>query len=144
MKNIDERRIVPASTVAIVAFSVLVLFELTFFSGAIEMKASTVKKVAPWFHGTFLRMMGEDSNGQATSVVPKAAAETPKEASGVATVAGFAPEELAVEIKVDELPASDVLIEPTVPREQAPAPIVPVTTPAEKSKPRVNDDVPVG
>ena len=147
MKPLGTRRIVPVSAITIVAFSVLGVFELIVISGGLQLKASTVKKVAPWFHGTFIRLVGEHPDTRPEWSVAKRQAEEvtakPDSASAMATVAGFSPGELSVEIEGADKPPEQPVMEPTQQQEE-PSPgdpdKVPNTTPAEV----VDDDEPVG
>jgi hypothetical protein len=131
MNEVESRRVVPMAQITVICTVLLALFELYFISTAYELKASTVKKVAPWVYEPYRKMMGEHPSTQ-----PKAArapaSNTPDSApSGVATVAGFKPEELTITIEDAKMPVPEV----------EPAPVIPVSTP--KMEP-VDENEPVG
>ena len=142
MKQINTRRIVPASIMAVVAFSILGLVQLFIVAGGFEIPASTVRKIAPFAYEPYRKLVGEhpstrpdwlDAGGEAKT----SGNDSP---SAMATVAGFRPEELAVKIEgVEEKP---VILEPSVPVEKPVGAEQPVAEP-EKRTP-VDDDVPVG
>lgn len=138
MNEVESRRIIPISRITIGFVLILAVFQVIMLCGMFELKSSTVKKTAPWFHNTFLKLVGEHPS---TRPVAATEAEVPQEkkdsSSAIATVAGFKPEELAVTIEDIENP----IIEPTAPVEDAQT-VIPVSQP-EKPAP-VDEDVPVG
>ena len=134
MKSLEPRRIVPISVVTLAAFSFLCVFELFVMVGGVEVRASTVKNVAPWLHGPFLRLVGEHPDSRPDWAVGQGTVEENPagEPSGIVTVAGFTPDELSVKIE------TGAVIEPTVPQEE------PATAPTNKPAKPMDDDIPVG
>ena len=145
MNSLESRRIVPVSAITIAAFSVLGVSQLAVICGGLELEASTVKKVAPWFHGTFTRLVGEHPDTRPTWSVSqkKQEPEQPASSSAMATVAGFSPQELSIEIEGAEPPPEKALIEPTTPQAE-PAPADPGTVPDAQPAEVFDDDEPVG
>lgn len=140
MNSLEPRRIVPISVVTLAAFSFLCVLELFVMVGGIEVRASTVKNVAPWLHGSFVKLVGEHPDTRPDWAAGQGAVEEDpvgEPSSGIVTVAGFTPDELSVKIE------TGTVIEPTVPQEE-PATVVPVVAPTNKSAKPVDDDIPVG
>ena len=59
MKNKESRRIVPVSAFVLVLLVILVVCEALVIGGSLEVKASSIAKVAPWAYEPFLRLVGE-------------------------------------------------------------------------------------
>jgi len=59
MSKKESRRRVPVSAIAIAVFVLLVVFEVLVIGGALEIKSSTVARIAPWAYEPFLRLVGE-------------------------------------------------------------------------------------
>ncbi len=134
MNEVESRRIIPISRITIGFVVILALFQVFMLSGIYELKSSTVKKKAPWFYSTFLKLVGEHP-----STRPPAEAVTPEQSgsSGIATVAGFNPEELSVTIEGTGEPLPGVAVP-----EEKPKTVIPVSQP-EKPAP-VDENIPVG
>jgi hypothetical protein len=98
-----SRRIVPVSVAATVCFVLLATFELMVFGGVFQVKASVVRQVAPWAYEPFLKLTGEHPETNPALLQNEAPDETKKgvSASSMATVAGFRPEELSIELDTD-------------------------------------------
>ncbi|MDF7799903.1 hypothetical protein P4C99_10525 [Pontiellaceae bacterium B1224] len=114
---------------------ILVLFQTIMLSGLYELKSSTVRKSAPWFYPTFLKLVGEYPSAR-LAAAPQGA-ESAEEKSGpsaMATVAGFKPEEFDITIENVESP----ILEPA---EEA-ATVIPVSQPEEPEP--VDENIPVG
>jgi len=56
MSKKESRRRVPVSAIAIAVFVLLVVFEVLVIGGALEIKSSTVARIAPWAYEPFLRL----------------------------------------------------------------------------------------
>lgn len=136
MNNVESRRIVPIARITIGLVVILALYQAVMLSGLYEVKASTVKKTAPWFYSTFRKWVGEDPSTRPVVVEP---AEEPEEkgASAMATVAGFKPEELDITIEDVENPSQET----SAPVEEA-ATVIPVSEPEEPAP--VDENIPVG
>ncbi len=70
MKNRESRRIVPISIVTAVVFVLVVAFELLVIGGAVDVKASTIARLAPWAYEPFLKLVGEHPDSKVHSSVP--------------------------------------------------------------------------
>lgn len=122
----------------IVCLAVFGVFQLFFITEVFDVKSSTMRRVAPWFHDSFLRIVGEHpSNRPAISEQTDPESEV-STASGMATVAGFNPEELEVTLDNMENP----VMEETAPAEQKNA-VIPVSQPEKPDEP-VDENIPVG
>ncbi|WP_372807051.1 hypothetical protein [Pontiella sp.] len=137
MKEINPKRIVPVSTVTVVLFSLLGIFELFVLFGGLEVKASTVKRFAPWLHGPYTRMVGEhpstrpDWEDQQLET-PEAEAET-----AAASIGGFRPDELDVQLEAAKQAEPETKIE-------EPSAAIPVSIPTDQKEEPVDEDIPVG
>lgn len=136
MNNVESRRIVPIARITAGLVVLLVLFEAIMLSGLYEVKASTVKKTAPWFYTTFLKWVGEHPSTRPV-VVEQAVVPEEKGASAMATVAGFKPEELDITIEDIENPSQET----SAPVEE-PGTVIPVSEPEEPAP--VDENIPVG
>lgn len=138
MKPVNSRRIVPIAVVTIILFFLMIVFQVFVIAGGYELEASTVKKVAPWAYIPFIKLVGEHPDTR-----PEWATEqetkTKEEKQDVITFAGFRPESIPVTIDVDPLPATNVVLESTVPVEE-PQRAVTNDLPVSKSE----EVVPVG
>ncbi|MDF7806103.1 hypothetical protein P4E94_01555 [Pontiellaceae bacterium B12219] len=135
MNKSETRRIVPISTLTLICVVVLALFQMVFLFGVYEIKTTTVKSAAPWFYWTFRKMVGETTaNRQRMAAAVSGQEQT---SPSLATVAGFKPEELSVQIENIENPppATNVLIE------TAPAAVIPVSEPEKEP---ADENEPVG
>jgi len=99
MSKKESRRRVPVSAIAIAVFVLLVVFEVLVIGGALEIKSSTVARIAPWAYEPFLRLVGEhpESDTMKESAQDRTAqgGDTP---SGMAAVAGFNPDGLIIDL----------------------------------------------
>ncbi|MBN2685043.1 MAG: hypothetical protein JXR40_07175 [Pontiellaceae bacterium] len=59
MKNGETRRIIPESIAAWAVLSILFIFELSVLFGGLEIKGTTVARVAPWAYSLYSRLVGE-------------------------------------------------------------------------------------
>jgi len=108
-------------------------------TGGVEIKASTVKRVAPFAYEPFLKLMGEHPSMISSRMAAKKnVSAEPESDSGVATIAGFRPEELSV--KIDGVDSA--VLEPVVPVKEKTPVEKPEPPPQEKQK--IDEDVPVG
>mgnify|MGYP001827728750 CR=1 FL=1 len=139
MKDQSARRIIPASVIATSAFTVLALVQVFFIVGGMEIKASAIKRIAPFAYEPFLKMVGEHPSSRPDKPLEgeQKAVKPNSSSSAMATVAGFSPEELAVTIEDADTP----ILEPSVPVEKL-APMKESIEPAKKEP--VDKDVPVG
>jgi len=99
MRKKESRRRVPVSAMAIIVFAVLVVLEMLLLAGALEIRSSTVARIAPWAYEPFLKLVGEhpESDTMKESAFDRTAggADMP---SGMAAVAGFNPEGLIIDL----------------------------------------------
>jgi hypothetical protein len=127
MSNKESRRIVPVSAFAIAAFAVLVVFEVLVIGGVLELKASTVARIAPWAYEPFLRLVGEHPESAMLRETNRSREETrTNKASGISSVAGFNPDALTL-----ELDAEAATGEPSEPEQALSTEQQPVTNPDE-------------
>ena len=144
MDKQETRRINPIAHVTLVAVAVLVVFECLVICGAVELKAQTVAKYAPWAYEPFLRLVGEHPESP-----PRwASVEEPEEKDAVeATVAGVTglePSAIPVLIETNEsVLATNLILEATVPMEVESEP-VPVAAPTNRPADKPQEIVPVG
>ena len=145
MSKKESRRIVPLSAVAIAAFIMLVVFEVLIIGGVVGVKASAVARIAPWAYEPFLRLVGEHPE----SATSKESAGNQKEdetnrSSGLASVAGFNPDALVIELDVPPEEGGDVVPEAIRP-DGGLSNAVPTGSSITNSVPeRLEDVVPVG
>jgi len=135
----QTRRISRIANVTAVAVVALVLFEVVMISGAIELKAQTVAKYAPWAYEPFLRLVGE--HPESPPHVAVIAEEEPEETDPVLNVApdqtGLMLDIPVVAVETNVVLDSSVPVEPT-PEEEALD--VPTNAPVEE----VEEVLPVG
>lgn len=145
MKDLETRRIVPMSVLAIVVFIVLGVFELLIIGGVLELNAATVKRVAPWAYEPFLKLVGEHPDLNMEAAAPQEEGKGRSgEISAIGSVAGFGTEEISVGVDTNFTKPVDVPLEPvTVPSESTEevAPVGPSTNPPQV---KPEDVVPVG
>jgi hypothetical protein len=133
MKKAETRRVVPISTITLICIVVLSLFQMVFLFGAYEIKTTTVKSSAPWFYWTFRRLVGETAANRRSLAI----AGTEEPSTDFATVAGFKPEELSIQIEDVENP----VLETKAPDEGAPDTVIPASQPEAEP---VDENEPVG
>ena len=115
MSKKESRRIVPLAVVAIAGFVVLVAFEVLIIGGAVGIKSSTVARIAPWAYEPFLRLVGEHPESAALrGSVGDQKEEGTGVPSGMASVAGFNPDALVIELDVQPEEGGDVVPEAVV------------------------------
>jgi hypothetical protein len=145
MSKKESRRIVPVSTLAIAAFALLVVFEGLVIGGVFEVKASTVARIAPWAYEPFLRLVGEHPESKTRN--ESVGGEKEEDAgvpSGMASVAGFNPDDLVIELDAEIEEAVEVDFEAVLP-DGSPSNAVPVESPITNPVPDHSADVvPVG
>ena len=145
MSKKESRRIVPVSAVAIAAVALLVVFEGLVIGGVFEVKASMVARIAPWAYEPFLRLVGEhpESKTRNESVGGEKADEAGAP-SGMASVAGFNPDGLVIDLGAEMEEAVDVDSEAVLP-EGSPSNAVPSDSSITNPVPdHPADVVPVG
>ncbi len=118
MREKESRRIVPVSYAAIAVLALVFAFEAAVMGGLLEIRSSTVARIAPWAYGPFLKLVGEHPDVQTWRTAPAPPAPG-AEASGAAVVAGIDPSLLSVEID-PAAPATNILLETIVPVQAAP------------------------
>lgn len=99
MKHSDSRRIVPSSAIATVLFVLLFIIELLVICGILEVRTSTIERIAPWAYKPFTKLTGEhlDSGVQNISDVEEEKDES-GDISGLGAVAGFGSDAVVVEV----------------------------------------------
>lgn len=127
----------------LVVFVLLALLQVFVLTGGLEVRAATVKRYAPWFLDTYLRITGEQANAGSGAEAEEIGAPAEPAENRPSGLAGFAPGEVPVHIEGVE--PVELPVEP--PKEQAeeiskPADQqnMPETRPAEV----VDEDIPVG
>lgn len=116
MARQEHRRINPIAHIALIAVAVLILFEVLVISGALELKAQTVAKYAPWAYEPFLRLVGEHPESAPRWAIVEEANEEEPAASAVAGVTGLEPSAIPVLIETNEAVLStNLILEATVP-----------------------------
>lgn len=114
MKNVQEHRVVPVAMVMTIIMSCIGLFEVVVVAGGLEIKSSTIKRIAPWAYAPFLRMVGEHPEqfkGTEADTKPKMSSSI----AGLAKVAGFSADELDITLEGTEPVNLETILEPTVP-----------------------------
>ena len=144
MDKQEKRRINPIAQITLTAVVVLVIFEFLVIFGALELKAQTVAKYAPWAYEPFLRLVGEHPE----STPRWASVEEPEEEDAieatVAGVTGLEPSAIPVLIETNEtVLATNLILEATVPMEVESEP-VPVAAPTNRPADKPQEIVPVG
>ncbi len=76
------------------------MFEALVISGAVETKASTIAKVAPWAYEPFLKLVGEHPDSYRKRGDVDSRRDTQPEASAIDMVTGLSAESLLVETNV--------------------------------------------
>lgn len=144
MSKLETRRINPIAHIALVAVVILIVFEGFVIFGALEMKAQTVARYAPWAYEPFLKLVGEHfESAPRWAVVDDSEEDKLIDAVGV-NVTGLNPSAIPVLIETNEMVlATNLVIEATVPLEVKPEPI-PVVTPTNESPAKPEEMVPVG
>ncbi len=144
MDKRETRRLNPVAHITLAAVVVLVVFEALVIFGALELRAQTVAKYAPWAYEPFLKLVGEHPE----STPHWATIEEPEEDKGVestvASVTGLEPSAIPVLIETNEsVLFTNLILEATVPLEVEPDPI-PVAAPTNAPEGGLQEIVPVG
>ena len=140
----ETRRINPIAHIAMVAVVILVVFEVLVIVGALELKAQTVAKYAPWAYEPFLRLVGEHPESAPRWVSVEEPEESEAIESTIVGVTGLDPSAIPVLIETNELVLStNLVLEATVPLEVEPEPI-PVAAPTNAPAAEPEEVVPVG
>jgi hypothetical protein len=145
MSKKESRRIVPLSAVAIVAFVMLVVFEVLIIGGVFGVKASTVARIAPWAYEPFLKLVGEHPESESLQESVRGRKEAGADApSGMASVAGLNSDKLIIDLDAQTEAGAEVGSEAVLPAGN-PSNTVPagssITNPIPE---RPGDVVPVG
>ncbi|MEN8254217.1 MAG: hypothetical protein ABFR33_01995 [Verrucomicrobiota bacterium] len=140
MDRKETRRINPIAHITLVLVLLLIVFEGLVILGALELKAQTVAKHAPWAYEPFLKLVGEHPE----SAPRWASVEEPEENEALEAtmvgVTGLEPSAIPVLVETNEaVPATNMIIEATVPLEVESEP-VPVAAPTNAPQ----EIVPVG
>lgn len=144
MGKINTRRVNPVSHVAALAVTVLVVFEVLVMVGALELKAQTVAKYAPWAYEPFLKLVGEhpDSASRWAAVVKESDAD--KE-DAVDQMAGIASSAIPILIETNSVvPQSTNAVSELLEHPEAAVTNLPATAPAPVPQPEPEKIVPVG
>ena len=145
MSKHETKRCNPIAHITLVVVVVLLVFELLVIFGALELKAQTVAKYAPWAYEPFLKLVGEhpESAPRWASVEEPEKKEAVAE-SMVAGVTGLEPSAIPVLIETNEVAlATNLILEATVPLETDPEPI-PIAAPTNAPESEPEEIVPVG
>ena len=118
----EKCRINPIAHVTSVAVILLVVFEFLVIFGALELKAQTVAKYAPWAYEPFLRLVGEHPESAPRWASIEETEEKESVEATVAGVTGLEPSAIPVLIEPDDaVLATNLILEATVPLEVEPA-----------------------
>ena len=145
MSKKESRRRVAVSTIAMAAIALLVVFEVLVIGGGFGIKAATVARIAPWAYEPFLWLVGEhpESKGLKESVGNQKE-DGAGASSGMASVAGFNPDELIIDLDAQIEEGGDVAPEAVLPDGNL-SNTVPVGSSSTNPIPdRSGDAVPVG
>lgn len=144
MDKRETRRINPIAHIALIAVLLLIIFEMLVIFGAMELRAQTVAKYAPWAYEPFLKLVGEHPDSAPRRAAIEEVEEDEDDLSTVAGVAGLNPSAIPVLIETDEAgSATNAILEATVPTEAESDP-VPVYAPTNRPPVRQEKVVPVG
>lgn len=113
MRKKESRRRVPVSAVAFAAIALLVVLEVLVIGGVFGVKAATVARIAPWAYEPFLRLVGEHPESAALKEsAGDQEADGAGPLSGMASVAGFNPDELIIDLdaQIDGDVGAEVII----------------------------------
>lgn len=144
MGRSETRRINPLANITIVAVLIVLVFECLVIFGALELKAQSVAKYAPWAYEPFLRLVGEHPDSPPRWAAVEEPEAVDSSATSLAAVTGLEPSVIPVLIETNEtLLSTNVVLEATTPAEVEPEP-VPVLQPALKPEEKSPEIVPVG
>lgn len=144
MDKLDTRRVNPISHFATLAVLLLIIFEVSIICGALELKAQTIAKYAPWAYEPFLKLVGEHPESAPRWATVDEPEESESSESVVSSVTGMEASTIPVLMGSNGIAmASNVVLEATVPLEITPEPI-PVTGPTNAPKTDAEAIVPVG
>lgn len=144
MDKQEKRRINPIAQITLTAVVVLVIFEFLVIFGALELKAQTVAKYAPWAYEPFLRLVGEHPESAPRWASVEEADEEETVDAAVVGVTGLEPSAIPVLVETDEaVLATNLALEATVPLEVEPEP-TPVDVPTNRPVDESQEIVPVG
>lgn len=144
MEKLETRRRNPVAHITLVAVILLVVFEALVIFGALELKAQTVAKHAPWAYEPFLRLVGEHPESTPKWASVEDPAEKEPAESSVASMTGLESSAIPVLIETNAtLLATNLVLEATVPLEIDSDP-VPVAAPANAPEDESEEVVPVG
>jgi len=137
MKQVEQRRIVPMSYLTIIFFMIFGILQVVVIAGVLEIKSSTVKRIAPWAYEPFLRFMGEHPDSRPRLDTGKK--KKKKSSSGIAQVAGFTPDQLDISLDAATgMLQTNTVIDVTIPTPEQPE--IELSEPEEDPE----GDVPVG
>ncbi len=147
MEKLETRRRNPVAHITLVLVLLLIVFEALVIFGALELKAQTVAKYAPWAYEPFLRLVGEHPESTPRWVVVEEAEENEGDEaveSMIVGVTGLEPSAIPVLIETNAmLLATNLILEATIPLEIEPEP-VPVDAPTNVPETELEEVVPVG
>ena len=122
----------------------LVVFEFLVIFGALELKAQTVAKYAPWAYEPFLRLVGEHPESAPRWASIEETEEKESVEATVAGVTGLEPSAIPILIETDDaMLATNLILEATVPLEVEPEP-TPVAIPTNRPAYESQENIPVG
>lgn len=110
MDKRNTRRINPVAHFATLAVTALVVFEVLVMAGALELKAQTVAKYAPWAYEPFLKLVGEHPDS-----APRLAVVQEDEDADISTLAltglgDFPPEAIPVLAETNETERAENIV----------------------------------
>lgn len=157
MKNAAGKRVVRITAVASLIFAALLIFELFVICGGLDVKASVIRKHAPWAYEPFLKLVGEHPDqfslwGISSRDTEAVDVETP---DPMTTIAGINPDQLSVTLEAVEgtntvvegvsavVEGTNTVVEPSGP-DATPPVLVPVISPTDESDDSTDDEIPVG
>ena len=124
MDKVESRRVAPIGWVTTIVVLILFAFELLMMFGAIELRAATVAKYAPWAYEPFLKLVGEHPDSAPVAVKQKSKKGPTKKSEllDIIDVTGISAEAIKVDLDIDvPEPAERAVLEPVVEPEPEPA-----------------------
>lgn len=95
MNDVEIRRRVPAAVTALICVLVFGLFQLLMLSGAYEIDAGVVRKIAPFLYNPFRKLVGEHPSTRPQTADAQTANSRD---TAIETITGLKPGELSIQI----------------------------------------------
>jgi len=130
MSKLEIHRVSPIAHITLVVVVILIVFEGFVIFGALELRAQTVAKYAPWAYEPFLKLVGEHpESAPRWAVVDESKEDKSIDPVGV-NVTGLDPSAIPVLIETNEpVLTTNLVREATVPLEVELTPVAPTNTP---------------